>query len=249
MPTAVITGATSGLGRAFTRALAREGYDVVLVARDAPRLEALAADLIAEHGIGCEVMPADLGDAVDTGRVEQRLLRGPVDLLVNNAGFGMRAPFAAAEIQDEQHALDVMVRAVMRLSHAALQTMLGQHRGDIVNVSSVAGFLPRGTYGASKAWVTSFSAWANARYRRDGVRVLALCPGFVRTEFHQRMGVSMKDIPGWLWLDADDVVRVALSDLRRGKAISVPSLRWQVIVLLSRLAPRRLVERIARRGR
>jgi short-subunit dehydrogenase len=127
--------------------------------------------------------------------------------------------------------------------------MLAQGRGDIVNVSSVAGFLPRGTYGANKAWVTSFSAWANVRYRSQGLRVMALCPGFVHTEFHQRMGLPMTEIPGWLWLDADDVVRVALDDLRKGRAISVPSLRWKAVLLVSRLVPRGLVERVARRGR
>lgn len=249
MPTAVITGPTAGLGLAFARALAGEGYDVVLVARDAARLQQVAAELVSASGVSCEVLRADLGDRGDTAVVEERLRRGPVDLLVNNAGFGMRHAFDAADVEEEQYSLDVMVGALMRLSHAALAAMLAQGRGDIVNVSSVAGFLPRGTYGASKAWVTSFSTWANARYRRQGVRVLALCPGFIRTEFHQRMGAPLDGIPSWLWLQADDVVREALEDLRKGKAVSVPSRRWKVVLALSRLVPRTAVERIARRGR
>jgi len=249
VPTAVITGPTAGIGLAFARALAGEGYDVVLVARDAARLQEVAAELTASHGVACEVLRADLSDGDDTRRVEERLLRGPVDLLVNNAGFGMRPPFDAADIDDEQRSLDVLVLAVMRLTHAGLTHMLAQGRGDILNVSSVAGFLPRGTYGANKAWVTSFSSWCNVRYRRQGIRVMALCPGFVHTEFHRRMGVDMKGIPDWMWLNADNVVREALSDLRAGKAVSVPSLRWKVVAALSRLVPRRFMERIARRGR
>jgi short-subunit dehydrogenase len=249
VPTAVITGPTSGIGLAFARALAGEGYDVVLIARDQARLQQVADELTAVHAITCEVIRADLGDLEDTRRVEERLLRGPLDMLVNNAGFGMRPPFDVADIADEQYSLDVLVRAVMRLSHAALTHLLAQGSGEIVNVSSIAGFMPRGTYGANKAWVTSFSAWANVRYRGQGVRVMALCPGFVRTEFHQRMGAPMNGIPGFLWLNADDVVQDGLADLRKGKAISVPSLRWKSVLALSRLVPRRLVEKIARRGR
>ncbi len=249
MPTAAITGPTAGIGLAFARTLAVEGYDLVLVARDVDRLRRVADQLSADHGVSCEVLSADLGDRDDVAQVEDRLARGPLDLLVNNAGFGMRPAFDAADIADEQYSLDVLVGAVMRLSHAALTHMLGQGSGDIVNVSSVAGFMPRGTYGANKAWVTSFSAWANVRYRDQGVRVLALCPGFVRTEFHQRMGVPMNGIPGWLWLEADRVARDGLADLRRGKAVSVPSLRWKAVVAGSRLVPRSVVERVARRGR
>ena len=237
------------MGLAFARALAAEGYDLVLVARDEARLKQVAAELTGRHSIGCEVLSADLADLADTQRVEDRLRRGSVDMLVNNAGFGLKPSFEVADLEDEQRSLDVLVRAVMRLSHAALTTMLAEGRGDIINVSSVAGFLPRGTYGANKAWVTSFSSWAAVRYRKQGVRVMALCPGFVRTEFHQRMDADILGIPSWMWLNADDVVRTGLADLRAGRAVSVPSRRYRVIVGASRLAPRRLVEWIARRGR
>jgi len=245
----VITGATSGIGLAFARALAGEGYGVVLVARDDARLRAVADELAAAHGVTCEVLRADLSEIEDTGRVETRLLDGPVDLLVNNAGFGMRSAFEDSGIEEEQRSLDVHVRAVMRLTHAALVHLLGQGHGEIVNVSSVAGFLPRGSYGAHKAWVTSFSSSCNVRYRRRGVRVMALCPGFVRTEFHQRMEAPMKGVPSWMWLRAEDVVRDGLADLRKGRAVSVPSLRWKALTVLSRLVPRRLMEPIAGRGR
>ena len=249
MPTALVTGPTSGIGLAFARALAAEGYDLVLVARDQQRLAEVAAELAALYQAHAEVLSADLGDSVQTLRIEDRLKAGGIDMLVNNAGFGMRAPFEVSDIADEERGLDVLVRAVMRLTHAVLPTMLDQGHGDIINVSSVAGFLPRGSYGANKAWVTSLTAWASVRYRARGVRVMALCPGFVHTDFHQRLGADMSGIPSFMWLNAESVVREALRDLRRGRAICVPSLRYKVVVALSRLVPRGAMERIARRGR
>lgn len=249
MPRALVTGPTSGIGRCFAVVLAADGYDLVLVARDAERLAALAGDLTALHGVAIEVLVADLSDLEQTRTVERRLARDDIDLLVNNAGYGLRLPFDATDVETEEANLDVLVRAVMRLTHAALGPMLARGSGDIVNVSSVAGFLPRGTYGANKAWVTSFSAWANVRYAKQGVRILALCPGFTRTEFHQRMDASMKGIPSFMWLDADRVVREGLRDLRRGRAISIPSRRYRALITASRLVPRPLMERLSRRGR
>ncbi|MBA3266410.1 MAG: SDR family NAD(P)-dependent oxidoreductase [Nocardioidaceae bacterium] len=245
----MITGPTAGIGRAFARALASEGHDLVLVSRDEQRLQQVADDLGAAHGVNCEVLRADLSDMEQTQIVEARLRKEPFDMLVNNAGFGVKKPFHDSDLEAEQAGLDVMVRAVMRLTWASLGEMLAAGRGDIVNISSVAGFLPRGTYGAHKAWVTSFSSWANVRYRHKGVRVMALCPGFVRTEFHSRMDADMTGTADWMWLDADDVVRTALRDLRRGKAVSIPSKRYKLIVGVSHLSPRGLTERIARRGR
>jgi short-subunit dehydrogenase len=249
VPVALITGPTAGIGHAFAKALAAEGHDLVLVSRDKARLELLAADLSDSYGVACEVLPADLADAEQTRNIERYLAEHPVDLLVNNAGFGKRLPFEANDIEVEQECFDVLVTAVMRLTHAALGPMRRRGRGDIINVSSVAGFLPRGTYGAHKAWVISFSRWAHLRYRKDGLRVMALCPGFVRTEFHQRMDADLSGIPGFMWLKADRLVGDALEDLRAGKAVSIPSKRWKVVVTVSRLAPNRLVERVARRGR
>jgi short-subunit dehydrogenase len=249
VPLALVTGPTSGIGRSFARALASEGHDLVLVARDGPRLEQLAEELSRAGDIACEVLVADLSDPEQTMRVEDRLRSQPFDVLVNNAGFGLRRPFEANDIESEQRGLDVMVRAVLRLTHAAIGPMSAARRGDIVNVSSVAGFLPRGTYGAHKAWVTSFSTWANLHYRPNGVRVMALCPGFVRTEFHQRMNADMGGVPSYLWLDSDDIVRAGLRDLRDGKAVSIPSRRYKTLVTASRLAPRGIVEKLARLGR
>jgi uncharacterized protein len=248
MPLALITGGTAGIGRGFADALAAEGYDLVLVARDESRLKAVAVELETAYGNSVDVMVADLADLDDTRRVEARLRSQPFDVLVNNAGFGLKLPFQDNDLESEQSGLDVMVRAVMRLTHAAVGPMLEAGKGDIVNVSSVAGFLPRGTYGAHKAWVTSFSSWGSARYRKQGLRMMALCPGMVRTEFHERSG-SVNGVPGWLWLDVDPVVHEALADLRAGKAMSIPSRRYRLLVAVARVAPRRVVERIVRRGR
>jgi hypothetical protein len=246
---ALVTGPTAGIGHAFAQALAAEGHDLVLVSRDATRLEETASMLSDRHGVSCEALPADLAVREQTERIERYLAAEPVDVLVNNAGFGKRLPFEANPIEAEQESFDVLVTAVMRLSHAALGPMLQRGRGDIVNVASVAGFLPRGTYGAHKAWVISFSRWANLRYRADGLRVMALCPGFVRTEFHQRMDANLSGIPDFMWLQTDQLVEDALHDLRAGKAVSIPSLRWKAVMAASRMAPDRLVERVARRGR
>lgn len=249
MPLALITGPTAGIGRAFADALATEGADLVLVSRDRDRLGQVADELRMRHGVGCEVLPADLTSRADLAVVEERLAREPFDLLVNNAGFGLNAPFHLTTVEDEQRSLDILVGAVMRLTHAALGPMRAAGRGAIVNVSSVAGFVPSGTYAASKAWVTSFSEFASGRYRRDGVRVMALCPGFTRTEFHQRADADMSGVHPLLWLDADDLVAQALRDLRAGKAVSIPSARYTALATLARHTPHRVTAWVSRRSR
>ena len=255
-PTALVTGATAGLGAAFARRLAADGYDLVLVARDGERLAAVAAELSAAHGVACVVLVADLTTVEGCGSVEARLgdPEHPIDLLVNNAGISLNGSFLRTDARDEERLLDLNVRAVLRLTHAALPGMVARGHGDIVNVSSVSGFaavMPGSTYSASKAWVTNFSESIGLAVRRRGVRVLALCPGYTRTEFHQRAGVDMSAIPGWLWLSADDVVRDALRDLRRGRLVSVPSARYKAVVFALKYVPSGLRRRFSpdRRGR
>jgi short-subunit dehydrogenase len=250
-PIALVTGASAGIGLSFTRELARRGFDLVVVARSEERLEELATQVRTEHGAAVEVLAADLGDREQLARVEARLSDAarPVDLLVNNAGFGLKQPFADNDVEDEQAMLDVLVVAVMRLSHAATRAMLERGFGGIINVSSVAGYLPRGTYGAAKAYVTQLSQWADASYRERGVRTMAVCPGFVRTEFHGRMDVSFESAPSWLWLDAEKLVREALDDFDDGKSLSVPDVRYKAISTVARLVPTSLLARFQSMGR
>lgn len=252
MPTALVTGATAGIGLEFARQLAARGDDLVLVARDRDRLATVADDLRTSYGVAVEVLPADLTSLDELAAVEVRVAdrERPVDLLVNNAGFGLKERFLDNPIDVEQAQQDVLVRAVLRLTHAALGGMVERGRGGVVNVSSVAAFLPRGTYSAAKAWVNSFSAWAHAEYADRGVTVMALCPGFVRTEFHERLGIDRDaSAPKVLWLEADRLVREALADLDKGRAMSIPSKRYKAIVAGSRVVPRAALQRLQSLGR
>lgn len=247
---ALITGASSGLGAEFARQLAARGADVVLVGRNREALEAVAADVRAAHGVGVEVVVADLLDDDAVALVERRVAAG-VDILVNNAGFGLDLAFDENAVDDEVRHLRLHVEVALRLTHAALPAMLARGSGRIVNVASVAGFVPRGTYGAAKGWLISFSRWANVAYRKRGVSVTAVCPGFVHTNFHERLGLPPGEegvLPG-MWLTATDVVREGLRDAARGRAVSVPSLRYKALVAASRLLPDGLVVRAAARGR
>ncbi len=245
MTTALVTGATAGIGWSFCRLLAAQGHDLVLVARDEARLAERAEELRAAHGVEVEVLVADLADRSQVQRVAERLgsTEAPVDLLVNNAGFGIRTPFTRSEVAEEERMLDVLVGAVLVLSHAAANAMRERGRGAIVNVSSVAGFAAMGSYSAAKSWVTVFSEALAQELAGSGVRVQALCPGFTRTEFHQRGGMRTTGMPDLAWLDADELVATSLRDLRRGVVVSVPSARYKVAAAVLRYAPKALVRR------
>jgi uncharacterized protein len=255
MPTALVTGPTSGIGAAFARRLATDGYDLILVARDEERL-AEAAEQARKAGVQAEVLVADLGTEAGQDAVVARLTDAErsVHLLVNNAGLSLNTPFLRSSSEREAALLALNVHAVMRLTLAALPGMVERRAGGVINVSSVAGFgaaMPGSTYPASKAWVTNFSESVALSVAQFGVNVMALCPGYVRTEFHQRAGINMSKTPEWLWLNADDVVADALRDLRRGKVVSVPNWKYKVAAFGLRHLPRPLLRRVARdtRGR
>jgi len=241
-PVALITGPTSGLGAGFAHRYAIDGYDLVLVARDAERLECLAAELHDEAGANVEVLVADLAADTDRAKVADRLAAG-VRVLVNNAGFGTSGEFWTADLALLQSQLDVNVTAVMQLTHAALPAMLAANEGTVINVASVAGLLPgRGsTYSASKAWVIAFSEGLANGLGGTGVGVHALCPGFVHTEFHARAGIDMAKTPSFLWLEVDDVVRECMSDVAKGKVVIVPGLQYKALTTGGRVVPRNLV--------
>ncbi len=247
MSQALITGPTSGLGRGFADALARRGFDLVLVSRDRGRLTTTADELTAQYGITCEVLPADLAERADVDRVAERLAdpTRAISVLVNNAGFGLRESFLDASVDDEQRLLDVMVSSVMRLTHAALPGMVERDRGMVVNVSSMAGWFPGGTYSAAKAWVTTFSESLSVGLRGSGVRVVAVCPGFVQTEFHDRAGMNMSQTPDWMWLDVPTVVDRAFRDLAAGNPVSVAGPQYPVFARMLQHGPRTLARRFA----
>ncbi|HET9171454.1 MAG TPA: SDR family oxidoreductase [Actinospica sp.] len=254
MTTALITGGTAGIGRAFADRFAALGYDLVLVARNQERLDEAAAELRGagedgEHGpVGVETLSADLASAEGRELVERRLGEKdrPVDILVNNAGFGLGHSFRSGSLDDEERLIDVHIRAVLRLTHAALPGMVLRGKGSVINVASVAAFVPRGTYSAAKAWVVSFSESVAAELDGTGVRCMALCPGFTHTEFHDRAEVDPAQIPGWMWLNAPDVVDAAIDDLRKGLRVSVPSVKYKALVGASKLVPRRLSTKVSR---
>lgn len=247
MATALVTGATAGIGAAFARHLAGRGHDLVLVARNRERLDDLAGELRERHGVRCESLPADLSDRRQLDEVARRLAEpsAPVDLLVNNAGFGLNRPFLTSDVADQERLLDVLCRAVLVLSHAGAGAMVTRGHGAVVNVSSVAGFTAAGTYAAAKAWTTTFSEALAAELAGTGVTCTALCPGFVRTEFHDRAGMDMSALPSWAWLDADRLVAQCLADVRRGRPVSVPSPTYKVAAWGARHAPRPLIRAVS----
>lgn len=247
MGTALITGASAGLGLEFAWQLATARHDVVLVARDAERLGRLAEQLRAAAGVDAEVLVADLADRADTERVAERLRdqERPVGLLVNNAGFGIGERFVGGDLAAHEAGVDVMVRTVLVLSHAAANAMVDRGRGAILNVSSLAALTAMGTYSADKAWVRVFTEALAVELRGTGVTATVLCPGLVHTEFHERAELDRETFPELAWLNADAVVSTALADVRRGAVISTPSLRYSLVSEVARLLPRAAIRALS----
>lgn len=248
---ALVTGATSGIGHAFAVQLAKQGHNLVIVARTTERLEAVADEIRGKHGVEVHVVTADLSTAEGMQVAANALTdtTRPVDLLVNNAGASLAGWFGTTDISDEDRQLDLLVRAPMHLMDAAIKTMAGRGGGQIINVASVAAFTPRGVYSAHKAWLVNLSRWADVHYDDVNISVQALCPGFVRTEFHQRGEMDVSGVPKWMWLKSDKVVAASLRDLAKDKPVSIPSLRYKVLATLAQYLPKTLVTRIAKRGR
>ena len=243
-PLALITGASSGLGACFARQLAGRGCQLILVARRREKLESLASEIAARYGITAEILQADLVDDAQLAAVERRIRELPeLDYLVNNAGFGITGRFTDTPVEphDRMHRLHVM--ATLHLTHAALAGMLARRRGNIINVSSVAGFwVTPGSvsYCATKAWMNAFTEGLYLDLKAIGspVRVQALCPGFTRTEFHDTAGIDRGKIPKSWWLDADFVVEESLGGLEKGKLFVVPARKYRILVAAHGLLPR-----------
>jgi uncharacterized protein len=246
VPVAFVTGATSGIGAAFVRRLAADGYDLVLLAKDGARLDLMANQVRSAHHVDVQTVAADL--ATDAGLIaaEERASSG-IDLLVNNAGFGHRGWFGAAPLGVELATMRVHCEAVLRVSYAALPGMLERGNGGMINVASIAAFLARGTYGASKAWVVAFSESVAAELVGTGVHAMAVCPGWVRTEFHRRVGLDASNVPSFLWLEPATVVDAALRDFSRKRHVSIPTIRYRILVGATRVVPRRMAAAISSR--
>jgi short-subunit dehydrogenase len=245
-PVALVTGASSGIGHAFARALADRGHDLVLVARDEGRLKELAG-LVATDA---EVLPADLADREQLAAVEERLRdqSRPVDLLVNNAGFGTTGKFVDLPIDEEDREIRLNVLALTRLAGAALPGMIERRRGGVINVASIAAFQPTpgtATYGATKSYVLNFTQALREELRGTGVKALVLCPGFTKTEFQEHANYEVKGLATRLWQTAEAVADAGLKALDRDSGVCVPGAANKAAAAATHLVPRRLLPRVA----
>jgi short-subunit dehydrogenase len=248
-PVALVTGASAGIGKVFAQRLAASGHDLLLVARDGVRLQQLADELSLQYGIEAETMPADLARDEGMRAVANRIAQMErLDYLVNNAGFGSKGKLANRPVAEQATMLELHVVAPMLLTRAALSGMIARKSGTIINVSSVAGFthaIGNVNYCATKAYLRVFSEGLALELTGTGVRVQALCPGFTRTEFHDRAAIDMKSTPGFLWLDAGRVVDDSLAQAARdGQTVCVPGWQYKLAVLLIRYLPQWLVRAI-----
>lgn len=248
MALALVTGGTAGIGHAFAVELASRGWDLVLVARDTARLEAVAEDLKTRFGRDTETITADLAVRADVLRVAERLecTESPIDMLVNNAGFGIHASLLDKDFSIQEKALDVMCLAVLILSGAAARAMSARGRGSIINIGSSSGIITTGNYSAVKAWVNTYTEGLANELYGTGVKVTAVLPGWVHTEFHDRAGINATKLPGIVWIQPEDLVREALDDHAKGKVISVPSKRWNTAVWVGRHLPRSAIRSLSR---
>ncbi|MEN9687152.1 MAG: hypothetical protein RL381_164 [Actinomycetota bacterium] len=241
---ALVTGATAGIGESFSRLLASQGFNIALVARDEARLHERAAALREKYKVNTFVLPADLSTDSGCASVEEYIRTYEIEVLINNAGFGINKAFSASNLDAEQKLLDVLVRTPMRLMHAIIPGMKERASGTIINVSSVAGFIAGGTYSASKSYLTVLSESLNTELSKSGIKVSALCPGFTRTEFHQRGRMKIGGLPNFMWLNADRLVAKAWKDAQANKPVSIPGWQYKILVAVISTVPRKYVRQI-----
>jgi hypothetical protein len=241
---ALVTGATSGIGESYSRLLAEKGFNIVLVARDEVRLNERAVGLQAKFGVETSVISADLATEAGCLRVEEYILSNKIEVLINNAGFGINKAFSMSAIDQEEEVLKVLVRTPMRLMHVIIPGMKSRNSGVIVNVSSVASFIAGGAYSAAKAYLTVLSESLNTELSATGIKVSALCPGFTHTEFHQRGRMKMAGLPAFMWLNSDRLVAASWKDAMAGKAISVPGWQYKLLISVIKILPRPIVRKV-----
>lgn len=241
---ALVTGATAGIGESFTRLLAAKGFNLVLVARDETRLHERAAGLKENFGAESVVIVADLATEAGCAKVEDYIRANEIEVLINNAGFGINKAFTMSDLAKEEEVLKVLVRTPMRLMHVALPAMKERNSGVVINVSSVASFIAGGAYSAAKAYLTVLSESLSTELSATSIKVSALCPGFTRTEFHQRGRMKMAGLPNFMWLNSDVLVAKAWKDAVSGKPISIPGWQYKVLIGLISVVPRTVVRRL-----
>jgi short-subunit dehydrogenase len=241
---ALVTGATSGIGESFTRLLAAKGFNLVLVARDEARLHERAVGLKEKFGAESVVIVADLATEAGCAKVEDYIRANEIEVLINNAGFGINKAFTMSDLAKEEEVLKVLVRTPMRLMHVALPAMKERNSGVVINVSSVASFIAGGAYSASKAYLTVLSESLSTELSATNLKVSALCPGFTRTEFHQRGRMKMAGLPNFMWLNSDVLVAKAWKDAISGKPVSIPGWQYKTLVGAISLLPRSIVRRL-----
>jgi uncharacterized protein len=241
---ALVTGATAGIGESFTRLLASEGFNIVLVARDEARLHERAQGLKDRYGADSVVIVADLATESGCAKVEEFISNNEIEVLINNAGFGINKAFTMSDLAKEEEVLKVLVRTPMRLMHVALPAMKVRNSGVVINVSSVAGFIAGGAYSAAKSYLTVLSESLHTELSATNIKVSSLCPGFTRTEFHQRGRMKMAGLPEFMWLNSDVLVAKAWKDALAGKAVSIPGWQYKLLVGIISVVPRSIVRRL-----
>ena len=240
---ALVTGASSGIGESYSRLLAEKGFNIVLVARDEVRLNERAVGLQQKFGVETSVISADLATEEGCLKVEEYILSHEIEVLINNAGFGINKAFSMSALDKEEEVLKVLVRTPMRLMHVAIPGMKSRNSGVIVNVSSVASFIAGGAYSAAKSYLTVLSESLNTELSATRIKVSALCPGFTRTEFHQRGRMKMAGLPKFMWLNSDRLVAHSWKDALAGKAISVPGWQYKILIGVINILPRPIVRK------
>ena len=241
---ALVTGATAGIGESFTRLLAAKGFNLILVARDEARLHERSAGLKEKFGAESVVIVADLATEAGCAKVEDYIRANEIEVLINNAGFGINKAFTMSDLAKEEEVLKVLVRTPMRLMHVALPAMKERNSGVVINVSSVASFIAGGAYSASKAYLTVLSESLSTELSATNIKVSALCPGFTRTEFHQRGRMKMAGLPNFMWLNSDVLVAKSWKDAVAGKPVSIPGWQYKTLVGIISLLPRSIVRRL-----
>jgi len=236
---ALVTGGSSGIGLAFARTLAEHGWGLVLVARDAAKLASVAEQLRAGYAVDVQTLAADLAKADEVARVAQRLRadEDPIDLLINDAGVGLHASLIDEDTTEQETAIAIMVTAVLKLSAAAATAMVRRGSGHIMNVASASAWIYSGNYSAIKRWVVSYTQALALELDGTGVTATAVCPGWVKTPFHERSGIDRPHIPGFFWVDADVVAKQGLTDTLAGKAVCIPSAKWRFAIFVAQHGP------------